>query len=60
MKGIDILIKQMAKTECPSYSGLNDVNRNDINGECEYGNGNKDYKCIECFEKALNQDYTDK
>lgn len=56
MKGIDILVKSISLTECPSDYGLTDVNREENSqGGCLYGEGED--KCIECFKKAIKEEY---
>lgn len=56
-KGLEIIIGELSSYECPSWHGLEDVER--VEGEdniCIYG-ANANEKCIECWKKSLEKDY---
>lgn len=59
VKGIDLLIEQLAQEECPTDYGMEEKNRKmDDNGfRCIYGDYHYKEKCIECFKQAIELEY---
>lgn len=60
-KGLEILLKELSKEECPSQRNLKDTKRkNTTEKSCIYGDGKHQKECIECWEKSLQENYIEK
>lgn len=59
VKGLDILLKNLSEQECPSWRELRDLGReNDAEQICIYGDGKHQDKCMECWKKAAQENYS--
>lgn len=58
--GLEILLKDIAKEECPSWRNLKDIKRKSTEETtCIYGDGEHREECMECWEKALKENYVE-
>lgn len=57
-KGWEVLLKELAKEECPSHRNLKDTKRKSTEETtCIYGDGKHQKECIECWKKSLQENY---